>query len=77
MEDLQNLPLSSLCATLLLGYNVSNIDLSFKYRHEVATRVWINCQITFHDSKSFDVSGSTNGIVKRKIIELMERLINK
>lgn len=75
MEDLQKLPLSSLCATLLLGYNVENIELNFKYRHEVATRLWITVKITFHDQKEFDISGSTNGIVKRRIIEVFENMM--
>lgn len=76
MEELYKLPLSSLCETLLLGYNVESISLDYKYRHEVATRIWIMVKITFHDQKCYDISGSANSIVKRRIIELLEKMMN-
>ena len=74
MRELEELPFASLLCTLLMGYGIEQFDISFRYRHEVATRIWITVNFEF-GGKRFDVDGSTPAIVKRRIIERVEQIV--
>lgn len=73
MKSLEEQTLSGICCNLLIGYCITDISVNFNYRHAVATRVWID--ISFNcNGKSYSVSGSSIGIVKGRLIELIDRI---
>ncbi len=77
LEDLmnwENMGLASIIAVCTKFLNFECIKVECVSRHQVESGIWFTVELKDSDNKNYHIVGQTTGIVKERLIKLLDEL---